>query len=147
MRGCTVMVLLMLAGCGGADDTPMWMPGERPVPSTGSVTETSLPPAAHPAPVLSAPRARRPVPRPETPSAANPPPSYTPEPAAPSVTSRRTLTDAEFRSLQGVRQSLDASIRDLERRSTFDRTTGSDDARLRAMKAPRRDVLRRLRGR
>ena len=49
-------------------------------------------------------------------------------------------------TLAGVRQPIDASINELERRAGFADTTAAEDRELRTLKARQRDVLRRLRG-
>ena len=143
MRRLAIVLLLSLVACGSQEETKLWRPGVQVVVPLYSAPAEEAP--AEPAPAYSAPRPR-PVEHDVLPSRENPPPLYQPPPAEPSVTSRGRLTDAEFRALQGVRQSLDSSIRDLERRSSFDDADAAEQRQLRALKARRHDILRRLRG-
>ena len=142
MRGPILLAaLLSLAACGNADETRLWAPGEAII----------LPPAETlPEPVASpvvAPQSPvRQVTRPPAPSLRPSRPYYEMPDPEPSVQSRGGLTDSEARALRGVRQSLDSSINELERRARFGDTTAAEARELRTLKARQRDVLRRLRG-
>lgn len=139
MRGA-ILLALLLAACGGADETRLWVPGQ---PVTLPPVETPPEPAA---PVVTAPLPVLPDPRPPVPSLRPSRPYYEMPDPEPSVQSRGALTDGEARALRGVRQSIDASISELERRARFGDTTAAEDRELRTLKARQRDVLRRLRG-
>jgi len=141
MRGPVLLASLLLAACGNADETRLWVPGEAvTLPPSAAVAEPRAPLVTAP-PLLV-----RPVPRPPVPSLRPSRPYYEPPDHEPSVQSRGALTDDEARALRGVRQSIDASINELERRARFKDTTAAEDRELRTLKARQRDVLRRLRG-
>ncbi len=143
MRGAALLaVLLSLAACGSTDNTRIWAPGDTVV----LPPEPAVAPVAAPVPSVSVAPPVRPVLRPEAPALRPIRPYYEPPNYEPSVQSRGSLTDDEARSLRNVRQSIDASINELERRSRFKETTAAEDRELRTLKARQRDVLRRLRG-
>ena len=141
-----------------AHDIPPTAPGHRPAGlSPASLAVAAGRPAREPgapvdtppeaaAPVVTAPLPVLPDPRPPVPSLRPSRPYYEMPDPEPSVQSRGALTDGEARALRGVRQSIDASVNELERRARFGDTTAAEDRELRTLKARQRDVLRRLRG-
>lgn len=141
MRGAALFALLLLAACGSADETRLWSPGEAvTLPEQAVVSDEPPPPETAPPPPV------RPVARPPVPSLRPSRPYYEPLDPEPSVQSRGGLTDSEARALRGVRQSIDTSINELERRARFGETTAAEARELRTLRARQRDVLRRLRG-
>ncbi|MEX2615261.1 MAG: hypothetical protein WD767_04120 [Alphaproteobacteria bacterium] len=138
MRGAALFALLLLTACGSPDETRLWAPGEAVVLPPPTVVPEP-PPLTAPPPVKPLPPPPLPLQRPSR-------PYYEPPDHEPSVQSRGRLTDSEARALRGVRQSIDSSINELERRARFGDTTAAEDRELRTLKARQRDVLRRLRG-
>jgi len=130
-----LFILVLLAGCGSVDDTPLWTPASAPI----SVPTLAAPERTLPAP----PKAPRPT---VLRDKALPGARYDGPQNKPTAVSNRRLSRSERRGLSAVRQSLNASIEELQRRVRFRGETSADARRLRTLKARRLDVLRRLRG-